>query len=294
MPGDLQKISSKLWDAADQLRANSNLKSSEYSVPVLGLIFLKFADCRFEKAKEELEKKASSRRTIGSAAYRAKGILFLPEKAQFSELMKLPEGADIGRAINEGMVAVEADNPELKDILPKNYNLFENRILVELLKTFNSIPMDIEGDAFGKIYEYFLGKFAMSEGQKGGEFFRELMEFAKTLSEEEKRAAKENLTEEELTIFDLLTKPTVKLTKKEELQVKKVAKELLDKLKSELCLDWRKKHQARESVKLSIEETLDGLPEEPFSKDLYQQKCNVVFHHVYESYYGQGQSLYSR
>ena len=123
-------------------------------------------------------------------------------------------------------------------------------------------------------------------------FFRELMEFAKTLSEEEKRAAKENLTEEELTIFDLLTKPTVKLTKKEEMQVKKVAKELLDKLKSELCLDWRKKHQARESVKLSIEETLDGLPEEPFNKDLYQQKCNVVFQHVYESYYGQGQSLY--
>jgi type I restriction enzyme M protein len=171
MPGDLQKISSKLWDVADQLRANSNLKSSEYSVPVLGLIFLKFADCRFEKAKAEMESKASGRRTIGSAAYRAKGILFLPDKAKFSELLKLPEGADIGRAINEGMVAVEADNPELKDILPKSYNRFDNRILVELLKTFNSIPMDIEGDAFGKIYEYFLGKFAMSEGQKGGEFF---------------------------------------------------------------------------------------------------------------------------
>jgi type I restriction enzyme M protein len=66
------------------------------------------------------------------------------------------------------MIAVEADNPELQEILPKSYNRFENRILVELLKTFNSIPMDIEGDAFGKIYEYFLGKFAMSEGQKGG------------------------------------------------------------------------------------------------------------------------------
>jgi type I restriction enzyme M protein len=117
MPGDLQKISSKLWDAADQLRANSNLKSSEYSVPVLGLIFLKFADCRFEKAKAEMESKVSGRRTIGSAAYRAKGILYLPDKARFSELMKLPEGADIGRAINEGMVAVEADNPELRVIV---------------------------------------------------------------------------------------------------------------------------------------------------------------------------------
>jgi type I restriction enzyme, R subunit len=125
-------------------------------------------------------------------------------------------------------------------------------------------------------------------------FFQELMKFAKKLDEEEKRAVRENLTEEELTIFDLLTKPAVELTKKEELQVKKVAKELLEKLKSELCLDWRKKHQARESVKLSIEETLDGLPEEPFSKDLYEQKCNVVFQHVYESYYGQGKSLYER
>ena len=152
MPGDLQKISNRLWEAADELRANSNLKSSEYSVPVLGLIFLKFADSRFEKAKEELGSKGSNRRTLGSAAYRAKGILFLPDKARFSELLKLPEEADIGRAINEGMVAVEADNPELKDILPKSYNRFDNRILVSLLKIFNSVPMDIEGDAFGKIY----------------------------------------------------------------------------------------------------------------------------------------------
>jgi type I restriction enzyme M protein len=171
MPGDIQKISNQLWDAADELRANSKLKSSEYSVPVLGFIFLKFADFRFEKAKKELGGEASSRRTLGKAAYRAKGVLFLSEKARFAELLKLPEGADIGRAINEAMAAIEDDNSELKDILPKNYNLFDNRILVSLLKIFNRIPMDIEGDAFGKIYEYFLGKFAMSEGQKGGEFF---------------------------------------------------------------------------------------------------------------------------
>jgi type I restriction enzyme M protein len=69
------------------------------------------------------------------------------------------------------MRAIELENEELKDILPKNYNHLDNSTLVELLKTFNSVPMDIEGDAFGKIYEYFLGKFAMSEGQKGGEFF---------------------------------------------------------------------------------------------------------------------------
>tara|TARA_B100000315_G_scaffold233489_1_gene246652 strand:+ start:954 stop:1310 length:357 start_codon:yes stop_codon:yes gene_type:complete len=118
------------------------------------------------------------------------------------------------------------------------------------------------------------------------------LEFARALDEEEKRAVKENLTEEELTIFDLLMKPAVELTKKEEMQVRKVAKQLLEKLKEELCLDWRKKNRAKESVKLSIEETLDGLPD-AFDKDLFDQKCNVVFQHVYESYYGQEQSLYS-
>jgi len=83
----------------------------------------------------------------------------------------MPEGADIGSAINEAMRSIEAENPDLKDVLPKTYNLFENTLLKELLKIMNSVPMDIEGDAFGKIYEYFLGHFAMSEGQKGGEFF---------------------------------------------------------------------------------------------------------------------------
>jgi type I restriction enzyme M protein len=83
----------------------------------------------------------------------------------------MPEGANIGAAINKAMRAIEAENPDLKDILPKTYNLFDNTLLKELLKTMNSVPMDIEGDAFGKIYEYFLGNFARAEGQKGGEFF---------------------------------------------------------------------------------------------------------------------------
>mgnify|MGYP000358984902 CR=1 FL=1 len=94
-------------------------------------------------------------------------------------------------------------------------------------------------------------------------------------------------------VFDLLMKPAIELTTKEEAPVKKIAKELLGKLKEELCLDWRKKHQAKESVKLSIEEMLDDLPES-FNRELYEQKCNVVFQHVYESYYGQEQSLYSQ
>ncbi|MBN2107593.1 MAG: N-6 DNA methylase [Deltaproteobacteria bacterium] len=164
-------IEARLWDAADELRANSKLKSSEYSVPVLGLVFLRYADHKFQAAAKVLEGKGGGRRKIGPADYQARGVLYLREAAKFSTLLKLPEGANIGAAINDAMRAIEEDNPDLKDVLPKTYNRFENPLLAELLKTMNSVPMDIEGDAFGKIYEYFLGHFAMSEGQKGGEFF---------------------------------------------------------------------------------------------------------------------------
>ncbi|MFZ1463297.1 MAG: class I SAM-dependent DNA methyltransferase [Anaerolineae bacterium] len=164
-------IEARLWDAADELRANSKLKSSEYSVPVLGLVFLRYADHKFQAAAKELAGTGSGRRIIGPVDYQARGVLYLPEAARFSALIQLPEGANIGAAINDAMRAIEAENPDLKDVLPKTYNRFENALLKELLKTMNSVPMDIEGDAFGRIYEYFLGHFAMSEGQKGGEFF---------------------------------------------------------------------------------------------------------------------------
>ena len=169
--GNNNDIEKKLWDAADEMRANSKLKSSEFSVPVLGLIFLRYADFKFTTAEDKLRGKETGRRQIGRNDYHALGVLYLPEKARFRTLLSLPEGENIGAAINEAMKAVEADNPDLKDILPKTYNRLDNSTLIELLKIMASIPMDIEGDAFGKIYEYFLGKFAMSEGQKGGEFF---------------------------------------------------------------------------------------------------------------------------
>lgn len=174
MGNNHNEIEKKLWDVADQLRANSNLKAAEYSVPVLGLIFLRFADYKFTLAKQKLEKKQKSggRRGISKVDYQAmKGVLYLPENARFSYLLNLPEGENIGKAINDAMKAIEADNEELKDILPKTYNRLENSVLVTLLKTFSSIPMDIEGDIFGKIYEYFLGEFAKTEGQRGGEFY---------------------------------------------------------------------------------------------------------------------------
>jgi type I restriction enzyme M protein len=97
-------------------------------------------------------------------------VLFIPDKARFATLLNLPEGADIGKAINDGMKAIESENEDLKDVLPKTYNALDKSLLISLLKNFSSIPIT-EGDAFGKIYEYFLGKFAMAEGQKGGEFF---------------------------------------------------------------------------------------------------------------------------
>ncbi len=174
MPANITEIEKKLWDSADQLRANSNLKSSEYSVPVLGLIFLRFADQRFTQMERELIalQQASGRAfPIGKMDYQARGVMYLPSEARFSHLLRLPEGENIGRAINDAMKAIEAENEELRDVLPKTYNRLNNDTLVALLKTFSAIPMDMEGDVFGKIYEYFLGKFAMTEGQKGGEFF---------------------------------------------------------------------------------------------------------------------------
>jgi type I restriction enzyme M protein len=171
MHANLIELEKKLWSAADELRANSELKSSEYSVPVLGLIFLKYADVRFAQVKKELEGKGSGRRSVGKTDYHARGVLYLPEAARFNYLLHLPEGKDIGKEINEAFSLIEAENPELKGVLPKSYQKVGNDSLVTLLKTFNSIPLDIEGDALGKIYEYFLGEFAKAEGQKGGEFF---------------------------------------------------------------------------------------------------------------------------
>ncbi|ADG67056.1 Site-specific DNA-methyltransferase (adenine- specific) [Planctopirus limnophila DSM 3776] len=169
------EIERRLWASADELRANSKLKSSEYSVPVLGLIFLRYADHRFTQAERELNvlfaKKSGSRRAIGKEDFQAKGVMFLPPESRFSALLELPEGEDIGKAITTAMKAIEKENEELKGILPKTYSKIENTTLVSLLKNLSSIPVDAEGDTFGKIYEYFLGNFARAEGQKGGEFF---------------------------------------------------------------------------------------------------------------------------
>ncbi len=170
MTANHNEIEKRLWQAADELRANSKLRSSEYSTPVLGLIFLRYASQKFAKAEGQLEKKQSKRRETGPTDYHALGAIYLPEASRFENLLKLPEGSDIGKAINLAMTLIENNNPKLDGVLPKNYAAFDNDLLVTLLKTFASIPM-MEGDVFGKIYEYFLGEFAKDEGSKGGEFF---------------------------------------------------------------------------------------------------------------------------
>jgi len=162
----------RLWDVANNLRANSKLSPSEYSTPVLGLLFLRHADFKFTTKQKELEGKIQgSRRGITKLDYQAEGVLYLPEKSRYSYLLKLPEGADIGKAIDNAMDSVEEENPDLKGTLPRGYSKFENDLLITILKTFSQVSSDIEGDVFGKIYEYFLGEFAKNEGSKGGEFY---------------------------------------------------------------------------------------------------------------------------
>ncbi|MCX6064946.1 MAG: type I restriction endonuclease subunit R [Chloroflexi bacterium] len=130
-------------------------------------------------------------------------------------------------------------------------------------------------------------------GQDVDTFFVELVSFARSLSAEEQRGISENLSEEELAIFDLLTRPNIQLTKPEQAQVKKIAQELLDTLRAErLVLDWRKQQKTCASVRVAIFDALEQLPEQ-YNKDLYDQKCEQVYQHVYESYFGAGQSIYS-
>jgi type I restriction enzyme M protein len=168
---DIYDIAGRLWETADQLRANSDLKAGEYSTPVMGLIFLKYADNRFTQVEAKLVGSGTGRKGIGKADYQAQKILYLPDEARFANLLKLEEGANLGKAINDAMAAIERENPALVGVLPRTYQSLTNDTLVSLLRSVNSILGQITGDAFGKVYEYFLGKFAVAEGSKGGEYF---------------------------------------------------------------------------------------------------------------------------
>jgi type I restriction enzyme M protein len=172
---DNSAFEANLWAAADQFRANSGLKAQEYSGPILGLIFLRFVEARYALLRDKLEADAGSSRR-GSrvddpVAYHAVGVLYLSPEARYDHLLSLPEGSDIGASVNNAMREIEKLNPRLDGVLPKTFNLFSSTLLKELLKKVSEIPVSLDFDAFGRIYEYFLGKFAMSEGQGGGEFY---------------------------------------------------------------------------------------------------------------------------
>lgn len=171
-------LEKRLWAAADEFRANSGLTAAQYSQPVLGLIFLRFADAKFAARRAVLEAAATGRRgsrVDDATSYHAAGVLFLPADARFAALLDYPEGGrsgkSLGQAVDDAMRGIERDNPQLAGVLPKTYQAFNARMLKELLRAFSTIPTDLEGDSFGKIYEYFLSEFASTEGAGGGEFY---------------------------------------------------------------------------------------------------------------------------
>ncbi|HEU5222455.1 MAG TPA: class I SAM-dependent DNA methyltransferase [Candidatus Lumbricidophila sp.] len=168
---DLAKVRATLWAAADELRANSKLTPGQYRDPVLGLVFLAYAENRFEEVRPEVEANRSSRNPIQPADYKAKSVLFVPDNSRLSHLVSLPEGHDVGKAVDDAIKAIEDANPELRDILPRGYQKLERPTLIELLRLFAPLPTQLSGDAFGFIYEDFLSNFAAQEGKGGGEYF---------------------------------------------------------------------------------------------------------------------------
>ena len=149
---ELAAIEASLWATADQLWANTGLKPAEFSTPVLGLIFLRYADKRFTEQERHLDTQGIPADEREPADYQADGVLYLADDARFSSLLALPEGANLGKAIATAMSRIEEHNPDLKGVLPRGYNLLPNNTLTELLRLL--APLDLSGDAFGKVYEY--------------------------------------------------------------------------------------------------------------------------------------------
>ena len=169
---ELKELCDRLWTSADELRANSALRSTQYSTPILGLIFLRYADHKFEEATQKLQKEsANPNKPVRKLDYQAEGVVYLTEKSRYAYLLNLPEEAPIGKVIDDAMRSIENENEDLKDVLPKNYVGIGDKVLVNLIKLFHKIPTELDQDLFGKIYEYFLGEFAKAEGQGSGEFY---------------------------------------------------------------------------------------------------------------------------
>jgi type I restriction enzyme M protein len=166
----LKQFETELWKAACKLWTNTKLKPSDYKIPVLALIFLRFADQKFEKVAKELEGQSSRRRDPGPNDYKAKGCVYLAPEARWDYLKSLPEGENVGAKVNAAMDLIMEHNEDLKGVLPKTFNRFRSDVLLDLMRVFN--PSEgLEGDTFGRIYEFFMSEFEKDSGQKGGEFF---------------------------------------------------------------------------------------------------------------------------
>ena len=173
---DIKKLEKELWEAADELRANSKLTSQQYCMPVLGLIFLRYAWGRFKRADAQIEEERAAftgrKPPKEPADYAAKGAMFLPEEARYDHLLNLADNEDTGKAVNNAMQKITEVNPSLKGVLPDTYTELGNNLLRGVLRIFNNPALDEEGDdIIGRIYEYFLGKFAHAVASDDGIFF---------------------------------------------------------------------------------------------------------------------------
>ena len=173
---NIRKLEADLWESADLLRAGSKLTSSQYCMPVLALLFLRYAYSRFKMVEAELLKNRPSRggrvMPVEPSDFAAKSALYLPREAQFDYLINLSDDQPLGEAVNRAMTLVEEQSEQLTGILPKSYTMFSDELLRELLRIFNNKTLDeIGGDVIGRIYEYFLSKFAKAVASDDGVFF---------------------------------------------------------------------------------------------------------------------------
>ena len=172
----IEQFESELWRIADTLRANSNLASNEYFMPILGLIFLRQATNRYHQALAAIEAdKAAGKmpdRPLVEADFTRRRALMLPKGARYDELMALEKGADLGAAVTAAMEAIEQHFPPLSNQLPKDYGRFDNEVLEGMMRTFDTEALrKAEGDVFGRIYEYFIAEFSKQGAHDNGEYY---------------------------------------------------------------------------------------------------------------------------
>ena len=169
MSVDLQDLSRRLFQTANQLWTNTALRPDQYSQPVLALIALRQMEAKFDLIDAELAKTFTGRLKPTPADYHGHGAIYLPNTARFSYLLGLPETDNLAEALNEAMKGITEQNPDLAGVMPQGYGSLPNGVLRELLRLL--APLKIGGDAYGLIFEYFMGEFASAFMQKGGEYF---------------------------------------------------------------------------------------------------------------------------